>query len=237
MRLHWRVLGAGGMMGLFNDHIRLRETLVSIGVANGETMADVGTGLRAHSEVSGIVVGNGVLIVNEHRTFRGSLDRVKNGGEFFIFHVDQGERFTRLLARRCCDGSHRVARVARAIEREDGLIFNLATIPTQSTDIIGSEHNNIAGQRRSINAHNPGVRIRRTEDTCMKHPVEFDILRIADRSADAWITHNCSPSRPGSRSELISECTGYPRYHEPDELRSSRARRTSTAMIRRREAA
>src|SRR5258708_39985191 len=97
MRLHWRVLGAGGMIGLFNDRIRLRETLVNIPVANAETMADVGTGLRAHSEVSGIVVGNGVLIVNKHRTFRGGLDRVKKGGDIVFIPLATFRRLPPLV--------------------------------------------------------------------------------------------------------------------------------------------
>src|SRR2546425_12437101 len=100
MRLHWRVLGAGGMIGLLNNHIGLRETLVNIPVANAETVADVGTGLGAHTKVSGIVVGNRMLIVNKKCAFRGSLNRVKNGRKFFVFHVDRVERLARLLSRR-----------------------------------------------------------------------------------------------------------------------------------------
>src|SRR6266567_5238199 len=170
MRLHRRMLSTGYTIGLLNDYIGMRETLVDIAVTNAETMTDIGIRLRTYAKVSGIVVGDVVLIVNEKRAFRGSLDRIKNGGEFFIFHIDQIEGLAGLFARRSGDGGYRVAHVARTIKWEDGLIFNLATILPQFTYIIGSEHHNTIGQRRRIDAHNSGMRIGRTEDTCMEHP-------------------------------------------------------------------
>ena len=209
--LHVRVLRARNVVPLLDDDVGLLEAAVDVAVADAKAMADVGALLRTQAEVGRVVVGDHVALVDKRRALSGRLEGVEHGRPFFIVHRDQSERLLSLARRRGCDRGYRVADVACDVGGEHRLVLDLAAVAAQVTHVVRHERHHPVGYSRGIHTRNARVRVGRAQDARVQHPIDLDVLGVAQRSSHARVC----------------------RHH----AMSSSARRTSTAITRRRYSA
>ena len=204
VRLHVRVVGGRGAERLLDDDVRLGEARVDVAVADRERVADVRARLRAKREVRGRAAGDRVLLVDERRAGLRGLDRVEDGGQLLVVDLDERGCLLGLALGLCGDGCDGIADEAGAVDREHGRVLDLAAVPAQPAHVVGRERDDAVGHGDGEDA---GVRVERADDARVQHPGQLDVLGVAGGARDPRVGHAAS---------------------------SSSARRTSTAITRRR---
>ena len=206
VRLHLRVLRAGDAVGALHDHVGLGEARLDVAVPDREPVADVRARLRAQREVRGRPARNRG-VVDERRARPRGLDRVVDRGQLLVVDLDERHGSLGLRRRRSGDRRDRIPGVARAIEREHRLVLDLATVRAEPSNVVGREHDAGVGHRRGVDPQQPRMRVERADDPPAQQPGQLEVLRVAGGTGHARIGHAAM---------------------------SSTARRTSTAITRRR---
>src|SRR5258708_10606012 len=210
MRFHMGMLCTCRVECLFNNYICACEALLCIAMPNTKMMTNICALLGAYTKIGRIIIRDRVMLMDKGRALGNRLYSVEDAWELFILHIDQTQSLLSFAPCRCSNCHDRITCETNAIYGKHGLILDLATVMAKIANIVWCKHNNVIGYSRGIYPHNTRMGIGRAQDTSIQHLLKFNILRITDSPADSWITHG---------------------------IISSRARRTSTAMIRRRYSA
>ena len=150
--------------------------------------------------------------VQQRRTGRDGRDRVEHRGQLRVSDLDRTGRGERRRARRRRDGRHDVAHVAGDVGEHE-LVAHLAAVRPQARDVLRQQRHAAARDGGGVDAVDARVGVRRAHERRVPHPGQLRVQRVALGSR-----------QPGVDAD---------RAH----ARSSSARRTSTATIRRRYAA
>ena len=205
VRLHRRVLGAGGAIGLLDHHVGLLEAGVGVTVDEPEAVTDIGAGQRADTDRDGVFCGVAALGVQQRGAGRDRGERVEHGRQLLVLHRDQPRG---CLGLRASGRGHRrdhIAAVAGGVGQHC-LVLELAAVAAQVGHVRGGQGHGPVRQLREIHAHHPGVRVRGADEGGVPHSGQLGVVRVAGGAAEPRVAHRSSSS----------------------------ARRTSTAMIRRR---
>jgi hypothetical protein len=173
-------------------------------------MTDVRALDRAHVDRDRVLRRRADGLMQERRARRHRLDRVEDGRQLLPLDLDGVDRRPRGRAGRRGDGGDHVAREAGHVA-QDPLILELAAVDAKVVDIGGQQRGAALGQRARVDRAHARVRVWRAHERCVQHPRPLDVDRVALRTGDARV----EPDRAHAAS-------------------SSSARRTSTAVTRRR---
>ena len=134
-----------------------------------------------------------------------AVERVEDGGQLLVLHLDELRGGAGRLARGRRDGRDDVAGVARAVG-EHALVLDLAAVEAEVGHVVGRQHDHVRGHRRRVDGQHARVRVRRAHERGVQHAGPLGVDRVALRA-------------------------GHARVHQAT---SSTARRTSAAITRRR---
>ena len=134
-------------------------------------------------------------------------DRVEDGGQLLVGDLDPLGGVPGGLARGGGDRGDDVARVARDVG-EDALVARLAAVAAEVGDVLGQERHAAGREASGVDAGHARVRVRGADERRVQHARAGDVDRVRLLAGDARI--------------------------EPAHASASIARRTSTAVTRRR---
>jgi hypothetical protein len=198
---------------LLDGHVGLLEGGRGVAADQAEAMADVRARQRAHADRHGLLRGGRRLRVQQRRAGSDGLDGIEDRGQLGVGDVDERRGVPRRRARRAGDRRHDVARVPRHVG-EHALVARLAAVEAEVGDVARHEHDAVAGHGGRVDAGHARVRVRRADERRVQHPRTLDVDRI--------------------RLGAGHPCIHADRAHPAGPASSSTARRTSTAVTRRR---
>ena len=150
--------------GVFDDPVRLAESLIDVTLLPGQTVTHIGN-IPDHDGLRRAVI-DGCVIVQYRRTRLHRFQRIENRWQLLVLYFDKADRFLRSFARLSGHRRDFVADVAHLVPAKDGDIPNaLAHIvirlifpgddSTHALDVPGL---------RSIDADDARVRIRAAQN-------------------------------------------------------------------------
>ena len=137
------------------------------------------------------------------------FDGVEHRGQLFVVDLHQPGRGPGLVTRLGGHGRDDVADVSRDVG-EHPLVACLAAVEAEVGDVVGGQGDAAFGQCRDVDAQHARVRMRRADEGGVQHARTLDLDRVALRAGHAAVDAD--------------------RAH----ANASIARRTSTAVMRRR---
>ena len=191
-----------------DDDVGGGEAFVAVAVADPEAVADVAAGHRADADRDRLLRRLGGVGVQQRRAGGDGRDGIEHRGQLLVGDVDRAGGGARRRGRRTGHRGDDVARVARHIG-EHALVARLAPVRAQIGDVLGQQRDAVVRERGGVDAEHAGVRMRGAHERRVQHARALDVNRVALRAGDAGVDHASSSS----------------------------ARRTSTAVTRRRYAA
>ena len=213
VRLHRRVRGARRPEGLLDDHVglarsRRRRRRGGCGSGGRRCVPAIG---RTSIETASLGRGRRLrraASAAPRRDRRRSAS--KTAGSSSYSTVDEPRGGAGRLARGRGDRGDDVAGVARHVG-EHALVLDLAAVEPEVGDVLGRQHDAVRRHRRRVDRHHARVRVRRAHERGVQHAGPLDVDRVALRAGHA-------------RSIRCAHA-------------ASTARRTSTAITRRRYSA
>jgi hypothetical protein len=206
VRLHRGVLRRGRAVRLLDDDVCGRPGGGDVPVVKLEAVAYVRSRQRSHPEVRGAARGESDLVVHERRARSGRFDHVEDGRQLAVVDQDESGRLLRVACSLGGDGRDDIADVAHPVEREHGLVLDLHAVARESTDVVREQRDASGRDGAWVDAEHLRMCVRRADEPGVELAVEVDVLGVARAAGDTDIGHPTS----------------------------SRARRTSTSITRRR---
>ena len=145
------------------------------------------------------------------------LERVEDGGQLLVLHLDRLRGGAGLGAGGRRHGGHHVADVARHVGQHP-LVLDLAAIGIQVRDVVRREHDDVV---RAFDREHSRVRVRRAHERGVQHAGPLGVARVALGAGHAGVHATSSTARRTSAAITRRRYSADPRASLSGSIRSA----------------